>query len=202
MATKNTTKKENVIKVDNAALTATAKGVGKEIAGMIRDLKNERKTLKSTLRNLIESESDAGAEVRDFFGLTKKVNKHAINKAIAYISKRYRYAIKLYYKEDDIEEVNIEFAQLLPATKGGREKTDYLDVIKDILQVECVNRPKRMELGAQIRKLWNSEGARKLETPADKIRYALALKNTFAKKLAMYQVTTQIVGEIVRKKEN
>lgn len=201
METKKT-KKENVIKVDNAALGATAKGVGREIAGMIRDLKNERKTLKVTLRNLIASESDAGGEVRDFFGLTTKSNKHAINNAIAYISKRYRYAIKLYYKEDNVEEVNVEFAQLLPATKSGKEKTDYLDVIKDILQVEKVNRPKRVELGSQIRELWKSEGARKLENQADKVRYAIALKNTFAKKLAMYQVSTQIVGEIVRKKED
>lgn len=185
----------NGIKVDNKQLNNVAKGVAKNITILGRDAKKERKGLKQTIRFLLTSESEAGKELREFFKLNPKSNKESCKKACKFIENNYLNAIAVYKFEctancesDEVEKV---FIKLIPASKNGKEKTDYIDVITDIVKVEKVNKPKRMELGRQMKHLWE------ITTESDKIKFALALKNTFAKKLETLQVKTKIVGEVI-----
>lgn len=190
----------NQMKVDNKALNAVAKGVAKELQAQKRDAKNERKNLTQTINFLCAAETESGANFRNFFDLAKNANKAARKDAARYISSKFTYALRVVKYECtancEADEVEETFVKFVPCTKNGKEITDFLDVVCNIVKSELVNRPKLQEIGRQIKTLWESEGSKK-ET--DKVRYAMAIKNTFAKKIESYRVKTAILGTIVKR---
>lgn len=187
----------NEIKVNVKDMNAVTTGVAKKIQAEKKEAKNERKNITQTINYLCSAETEAGIMFRDFFGLVRTSNKEARKKAAKYISMHYARALAVYTEEwVELENRTVSrkiFRKYVPCTRTGKEITDYLDVITEIVKIERVNRPKRMELGRQMKKLWQSEGAK---NEPDKVRYATALKNTFKKHLDKLNVQTVVLGEI------
>lgn len=129
--TQNNKNAKKVSKNINAAATAARK----EVRNAGKALRDERKSLAGTIRLLCTAETEDAKIFREVLGLKKSANSSDRRAAADKIRKMYEYCILTYYMEEQVHPTHTHTlctgVDQLPASKSGREKTDYLTVCID-----------------------------------------------------------------------
>lgn len=131
-----TTKKLNeTTKRVSKSINTAAAAARKEVRAAGKALRDERKSLAGTIRLLCNAETEDAKIFREVLGLKKSANSAARRAAAEKIRKMYEYCILTYYMEQQVHPTytltictGVDHA---PASKTGREKTDYLTVCID-----------------------------------------------------------------------
>lgn len=131
-----TTKKLNeTTKRVSKNINAAAAAARKEVRAAGKALRDERKSLAGTIRLLCNAETEDARVFREVLGLKKTANSAERRAAADKIRKMYEYCILTYYMEERIlprcKYTTCTGVDTLPASKTGREKTDYLTVCID-----------------------------------------------------------------------
>lgn len=148
----------NVAKINCKAVNAAGKTARLEIVNACKELDAERKSISATIALISKSDAPDADVIRTKLGLTKGANKTARKDAEATVMENIRYAIKCVYvtTTGDGEEVEVTH-KLLPATSTGKERNDYLQVIKDALATKAALLAKKREI-ARLARIAKSEG--------------------------------------------
>lgn len=131
-----TTKQNNkTAKQTSKSINAAAAAARKEVRAAGKALRDERKSLAGTIRLLCTAETEDAKIFREVLGLKKSANSTERRAAADKIRKMYEYCILTYYMEEQVHPTYTHSlctgVDQLPATKSGREKTDYLSVCID-----------------------------------------------------------------------
>lgn len=179
--------KSNVAKIDCKAVNAAGKTARLEIVNACKELDAERKSISATIALIAKSDAPESDVIRAELGLTKGANKAARKAAETTVMDNIRYAIKCTYvtTTGDGDEVEIT-SKLLPATSTGKERNDYLQVIKDAISTRASLLAKKREI-ARLARVAKSEGKTLVIDKLPK-----TLQEVFSTKYA-----TQIVAEKV-----
>lgn len=148
----------NFAKIDCKQVNAAGKVARLEIVNACKELDAERKSISATIALIAKSDNlDAGI-IREALGLQKSANKAARKEAEATVMENLRYAIKCVYvtTTGDGEEVEVTH-KLLPATSTGKERNDYLQVIKDAISTRASLLAKKREV-ARLARVAKAEG--------------------------------------------
>lgn len=148
----------NVAKIDCKAVNAAGKVARMEIVNACKELDAERKSLSATIALIAKSDAPDADVIRTELSLTKGANKAARKEAEAVVMENIRYAIKCVYvtSTGDGDEVEITY-KLLPATSTGKERNDYLQVIKEAISTRAALLAKKREI-ARLARIAKSEG--------------------------------------------
>ena len=148
----------NFAKIDCKAVNAAGKVARLEIVNACKELDTERKSLSATIALIAKSDAPESDVIRVELGLTKGANKAARKAAEAAVMANIRFAIKCVYvtTTGDGDEVEITH-KLLPATSTGKERNDYLQVIKDAIATRAALLAKKREV-ARLARVAKSEG--------------------------------------------
>ena len=150
--------KSNVAKINCKAVNAAGKTARLEIVNACKELDMERKSLSATIALIAKSDAPDADVIRTELGLTKGANKAARKATEASVMANIRYAIKCLYvtTTGDGDEVEITH-KLLPSTSTGKERNDYLQVIKDAISSRAALLAKKREV-ARLARIAKSEG--------------------------------------------
>lgn len=148
----------NFAKIDCKQVNAAGKVARMEIVNACKELDTERKSLSATIALIAKSDAPESDVIRVELGLTKGANKAARKAAEAAVMANIRFAIKCVYvtTTGDGDEVEITH-KLLPATSTGKERNDYLQVIKDAIATRAALLAKKREV-ARLARIAKSEG--------------------------------------------
>ena len=174
-----------VAKIDCKQVNAAGKVARMEIVNACKELDAERKSLSATIALIVKSDAPDADVIRAELGLQKNANKAARTAAEAAVMANIRYAIKYVYvtTTGDGDEVVITY-KLLPSTSTGKERNDYLQVIKDAIATRAALLAKKREV-ARLARAAKNEGKTLVIDQLPK-----SLQDVFSTKY-----TTQIVAE-------
>ena len=174
-----------VAKIDCKQVNAAGKVARMEIVNACKELDAERKSLSATIALIAKSDAPDADVIRAELGLQKNANKAARTAAEAAVMANIRYAIKCVYvtTTGDGDEVVITY-KLLPSTSTGKERNDYLQVIKDAIATRAALLAKKREV-ARLARAAKNEGKTLVIDQLPK-----SLQDVFSTKY-----TTQIVAE-------
>lgn len=143
-------------KIDCKTVNAAGKVARLEIVNACKELDAERKSISATIALIAKSDAPESDVIRMELGLTKGANKAARKEAEAVVMANIRYAIKCVYvtTTGDGDEVEITH-KLLPSTSTGRERNDYLQVIKDAIATKAALLAKKREIARLAREAKN-----------------------------------------------
>lgn len=145
-------------KIDCKTVNAAGKVARLEIVNACKELDMERKSLSATIALIAKSDAPESDVIRVELGLHKNANKAARKAAEATVMENIRYAVKYVYVStvSDGDEVEVT-SKLLPATSTGKERNDYLQVIKDAISTRAALLAKKREI-ARLARIAKSEG--------------------------------------------
>lgn len=130
-----TNKTNKTAKQVSKNINAAAAAARKEVRTAGKALRDERKSLAGTIRLLCTAETEDAKIFRETLGLKKSANSTDRRAAADKIRKMYEYCILTYYMEEQVHTTYTHTlctgVDQLPASKSGREKTDYLSVCID-----------------------------------------------------------------------
>lgn len=131
-----TTKQNNrTAKQASKSINAAAAAARKEVRNAGKALRDERKSLAGTIRLLCTADTEDAKIFREVLGLKKSANSTERRAAADKIRKMYEYCILTYYMEEQVHPTHTHTlctgVDHAPASKSGREKTDYLSVCID-----------------------------------------------------------------------
>ena len=172
-----------VAKIDCNQVKVAGKVARMEIVNACKELDAERKSLSATIALIAKSDAPDADVIRAELGLTKGANKAARTAAEAAVMDNIRFAIKCVYVTSTDDEVVITH-KLLPSTSTGKERNDYLQVIKDAIATRAALLAKKREV-ARLARAAKSEGKTLVIDKLPK-----SLQDVFSTKY-----TTQIVSE-------
>ena len=172
-----------VAKIDCNQVKAAGKVARMEIVNACKELDAERKSLSATIALIAKSDAPDADVIRAELGLQKNANKAARTAAEAAVMANIRFAIKCVYVTSTDDEVVITH-KLLPSTSTGKERNDYLQVIKDAIATRAALLAKKREV-ARLARAAKNEGKTLVIDQLPK-----SLQDVFSTKY-----TTQIVAE-------
>lgn len=170
-----TNKINKTAKQASKSINAAATAARKEVRNAGKALRDERKSLAGTIRLLCTAETEDAKIFREVLGLKKSANSTERRAAAEKIRKMYEYCILTYYME---EQVHPTYTHTLctgvdhaPASKSGREKTDYLSVC-----IDAVALIRARQAAVREAKLHEKNGVVNVETLSAAARRNLSLQ--------------------------
>ena len=152
--TSNTANNSSVtIKLNKKAVKSSATAITKELNNAKRELVKDRKGLKATIAYLCETDNEHANEFKKFFGISGKTNKAKRNEICAFIQSHYTHAKRVVISTFEYIDGNCiltdQFSQLIPTSTTGREMTDFLQVVTNIVKSAKQIQVKRSEVARQ-----------------------------------------------------
>ena len=148
----------DVAKINCKAVNAAGKTARMEIVNACKELDTERKALSATIALISKSDAPESDVIRTELGLQKNANKAARKEAESVVMENIRYAVKYVYVStvSDGDEVEVT-SKLLPSTSTGKERNDYLQVIKEAISTRAALLAKKREI-ARLARVAKAEG--------------------------------------------
>lgn len=176
----------NFAKIDCKTVNAAGKVARMTIVNACKELDAERKSLSSTIALIAKSDAPESDVIRTELGLTKGANKAARTAAEATVMANIRYAIDIVYVTATDDEVEITH-KLLPSTSTGKERNDYLQVIRDAISTRSALLAKKREV-ARLARIAKNEGKTLVIDKLPK-----SLQDVFSSKYTTKIVTEKII---------
>lgn len=116
-----------------------------------KEVKKERKSLRATIAFLATAETPAAEKFRSFLGMKKGANKQARESARIWVESHYLYAATEITTTSNADgtEITSVTKRLIPASANGKVRTDFLDVITDMVKAYEVNTSRRNYIAKQ-----------------------------------------------------
>lgn len=148
----------NAAKIDCRLVNAAGKEARAKVTRAYQVLDAERKSLSATIALIAQSDAPESDVLRAALGLQKKANKAARKEVEAVVLANLRYVIKAIYVTTvgDGDEVCVTH-KLLPSTSTGKERNDYLSLIREAVAAKEAWLAKKREV-ARLAREAKSEG--------------------------------------------
>lgn len=148
----------NVAKIDVKSVNAAGKNARAQVVNACKNIDIERKSISATIALIAKSDAPDSDVIREALGLQKNANKAARTEAEKVVMANIRYAINCIYvtPAGDGDEVYVT-SQLLPSTSTGKERNDYLQIIKDAIATKEALLAKKREI-ARLARIAKNEG--------------------------------------------
>lgn len=134
--TKKNNKKENangIANITKSAVCASAKGIAKSNNRDKKDIKNDRLTLRATLREIANGEKESHARFREFLNLPKSAKNADRERAYNWLNANWENIAEVtYYTTFDAWDAYDGKPEIVPCRANGKLYKDYLDAIADL----------------------------------------------------------------------
>lgn len=141
------------LKKIRANVVAAGKKQRAELQKLKRAIIANRASLAETIRYFCDADCPELAEIREFLGLDKSKNQKARKSAMAYVTDNLPYYIEVICTREggECDEIEVTGTIKVPATKNGKERKDYLQVILDLHKSRMANLAQRRKLAELAR---------------------------------------------------
>lgn len=201
--TKKNNKSENannVATISKSAVNASAKGIAKNNNRDKKDIKNDRLTLRATLREIANGEKESHARFREFLNLPKNAKNADRERVYNWLNANWENVAEVtYYTTFDAWDAYDGKAEIVPCRANGKLYKDYLDAIAD-LKISLESRRTKIAAvsehfrnAAKVAKSVSIERF-KIRQPdiIFNIRRAFAINGLFKKERKAYHVCVEI----------
>lgn len=201
--TKKNNKSENannVANISKSAVSASAKGIAKSNNRDKKDIKNDRLTLRATLREIANGEKESHARFREFLNLPKGAKNAERERAYNWLNANWENVAEVTYVTTfDAWDSYEGKPEIAPCRSNGKLYKDYLDAIADLkISVES----RRAKIAAVSEHFRNAaKVAKSISADTFKnrqpdiisnIRVAFHLNGLFKKERKVYNVCVEI----------